>query len=263
MLEPSNEPTTEAYVEKPAARQLKSPPIGGYVLAGGRSSRMGTDKALLELAGKPLIEHAVTKLCRVCASAHILSASAALAGYAPLVADLHPGCGPIGGIEAALAHSPYDWNLILPVDLPLLPTAFLDGWARSARAGAARGLRIDHFTVSGVAQPTLLMVHREAAPYIVRAVERGDFKLFAVLEAAGRELAARHGLKLGRVFRSQPWDERGGFGAALGRASGATRQTTTAAQQRSQPLWFANLNTPEDFAEAEAHADALDTGEPV
>ena len=104
--------------------------VGGYVLAGGRSSRMGRDKALLELAGKPLIEHAVTKLRRVCAEVHILAGAegehAGLARYAPLVHDLHPGCGPISGIEAALTHTTHDWNLILAVDVPFLPTALLD-----------------------------------------------------------------------------------------------------------------------------------------
>ena len=78
------------------------PPVGGYVLAGGRSSRMGRDKALLELAGKPLVLHAVTKLRRVCAEVSVLSDNPELARYAPLVRDLHAGCGPMGGIEAAL-----------------------------------------------------------------------------------------------------------------------------------------------------------------
>jgi hypothetical protein len=54
-------------------------PVAGYVLAGGRSSRMGTDKALLELAGKPLIEHAVAKLRRICANVAILGSNPALA----------------------------------------------------------------------------------------------------------------------------------------------------------------------------------------
>ena len=85
---------------------MSTPPISGYVLAGGRSSRMRTDKSLLLLAGKPLIQQAVTKLGRVCAEVHILSANPALAAYAPLIPDIHPGCGPIGGMEAALAHSP-------------------------------------------------------------------------------------------------------------------------------------------------------------
>ena len=52
--------------------------VGGYVLAGGKSSRMGRDKALLELAGKPLVLHAVTKLRRVCADVHILSGNSGI-----------------------------------------------------------------------------------------------------------------------------------------------------------------------------------------
>jgi molybdopterin-guanine dinucleotide biosynthesis protein A len=82
---------------------------------------MGTVKALLQLGGKPLIEHAVTKLRRICADVHILSSNSELAPYAPLVRDIHPNCGPLGGIEAALLHSPYDWNLFLAVDMPFYP----------------------------------------------------------------------------------------------------------------------------------------------
>ncbi len=82
--------------------------IGGYVLAGGRSSRMGRDKALLELAGKPLVRHAVKKLRRVCMDVRVLSDNPELAAYAPIVPDIHRDCGPMGGIEAALTHSIFD-----------------------------------------------------------------------------------------------------------------------------------------------------------
>jgi molybdenum cofactor guanylyltransferase len=217
-------------VEKPATQPATN--LSAYILAGGRSSRMGTDKALLQLAGKPLIEHAVTKLRRITPHVHILSSNPALAEYAPLVPDLHPGTGPIGGIEAAVAHSPSDWNLILPVDLPFLPGIFVDAWVRSTLADQ-HGIRIALFTIDGLPQPTLLMIHRDAAPYISQAVERGNFKLYPVLEAAGRDLATRGGLNPKLVFRN------GAFAA--------------------QPLWFANLNTPEDFAEAEANIAVLDT----
>lgn len=232
--------------------------VGGYVLAGGRSSRMGADKGLLELAGKPLIRHAVKKLRRICIDVRILSNNPALADYAPLVPDLHPDCGPIGGMEAALAHSIFDWNLFLPVDIPLLPTAFLDHWVRNTIADEERGVRIALYTIDGIPQPTLLMMHRDAAPYISQAVERGNFKLFPALEAAGCDLAARRGLMHGFVFRNQKWDEGGRFRANGGIYS-QPWQTITEAQYAAQPLWFANLNTPEDFAEAEANITALDT----
>jgi molybdopterin-guanine dinucleotide biosynthesis protein A len=194
---------------------------------------MGHDKALLELGGKPLIAHAVTKLRRLCADVHILSANPGLAVYAPLVTDLHPGCGPIGGIEAALAHSRFDWDLILPVDVPFLPAVFLDAWVRSILADEASGVRIALFSVYGAPQPTILLIHRDAAASIAGAIQRGDFKLISVLEAAGRELATLGGRRPEDVFRN----------AAL----------------EAPPLWFANLNTPEDLKQAEANIAALDT----
>ncbi len=157
--------------------------VGGYVLAGGKSSRMGTDKALLQLGGKPLIEHAVNKLRRICMIVNILSSNPALAPFAPLISDLHPGRGPIGGIEAVLAHSIFDWNLFLPVDMPFLPTAFLNSWVRSTFADEASGVRIAIFTIDGTPQPTLLLIHRGAAPHISQAIERGSFKLISVLRS--------------------------------------------------------------------------------
>jgi len=233
--------------------------ICGYVLAGGRSSRMGTDKALLELAGKPLIAHAVTKLRRICAAVRILSSNHELAQYAPLVPDLHPGCGPIGGIEAALQYTPHDWNLILPVDLPLLPTAFLETWVTDTVQRSRMGrIRVAFFNVFGLPQPTLLLIHRSAAPYIATAVADGNFKLLSALEFAARELAPLTASFPEPVPYVLPINEDLHF---PGRAEhpGAAWHVLTPEQRAIKPLWFANLNTSEDFAEAEAHANALDT----
>jgi molybdenum cofactor guanylyltransferase len=221
-------------------------PISGYVLAGGRSSRMGTDKALLQLGGKPLIAHAVAKLRRVCASVHILGSDPEFAAYAPLVPDLHSDCGPIGGIEAALAHSHHDWNLILPVDVPFLPAAVLENWA-AAIVDPAQTTRVAMFTVDGRPQPAVCLLHKDIAPSIAAAVALGEFKLLAVLEASAEVLALQ---------REQPLDQ------FLRRAPPESLSTSlpgiTTGQRATIPLWFANLNTPEDFAEAETHIAALD-----
>jgi molybdopterin-guanine dinucleotide biosynthesis protein A len=226
-------------------------PISGYVLAGGRSSRMGADKALLQLAGKPLIAHAVAKLRCVCASVHILSANPALAAYAPLVPDLHPNCGPVGGIEAALAHTSCDWNLILAVDIPFLPAAVLYRWATHITAPTQTD-RVALFTADGRPQPAVCLLHKQIAPSIAAAVALEEFKLLPVLEAAANVLALQHGQPLQQLLSTDlspaellisPMDSAPAF---------------TAAQQSAQALWFANLNTPQDFALAEANTAALD-----
>jgi len=182
------------------------PEIGGYVLAGGKSVRMGRDKALLELAGQPLVRHAVKKLRRVCMDVRVLSGNPDLAAFVPIVPDLHPGCGPLGGMEAALAHSIFDWNLFMPVDMPFLPSAFLRYWVRRTLAEESRGARLAIFTVDGRPQPALAMVHRDVTQFVASAVERGEFKLYPVLEQAGAELAAECGIELGIVFRNLPWN---------------------------------------------------------
>lgn len=232
--------------------------VGGYVLAGGKSSRMGRDKAFLELGGKPLALHAVTKLRRVCADVHILSSQPELEVFAPLVPDMHEGCGPLSGLEAGLGHSWHDWNLFMPVDMPFLPSAFLDDWVRMVVAPERRGARVAMFTVDGVPQPLFCLLHKDIVLFVNEAMRRGEYKVFPVLEAAGKELARRQNVILGVAFANLPWDVDAPFSGTMGE-SGEGWWTVTKAQQRAKHLWFANLNTPEEFAAAEQHLDALDT----
>jgi molybdenum cofactor guanylyltransferase len=226
-------------------------PISGYVLAGGRSSRMGRDKALLSLAGRPLIDRAVTKLRRICEHVHILSNDPVLSAFAPIVPDLHPHCGPIGGIEAALAHTSHDWNLFLPVDMPLLPTALLSRWIADAldvsAPGRGRpGIRI--FTADGRPQPGVCLIHRAVAPLIARAIEREEFALISVFEAVGREVP--------QSFMSESLPN---FNLLARAISTGLWDNLTEAQLAAQPFWFLNVNTKQDLAIVQAHIAALDT----
>jgi len=247
-------------VERPANRPGTIPGVGGYVLAGGKSSRMGRDKALLELGGKPLIAHAVTKLCRLCANVHILGANPALAVCAPLVFDLHPGCGPISGLEAALANSPHDWNLMLPVDMPFVPTAFLEEWVRRVAWRRSLRIRVAYFSVFGRPQPALLLVHRDAAPHLTQAIARGEYKLLPALEGAAAALALPGAKPPERVPYVLSIDEHLKFGGReIPPVNVRPWQLLTPGQRAAQPLWFANLNTPEDFRLAEANIAALDS----
>jgi molybdopterin-guanine dinucleotide biosynthesis protein A len=230
--------------------------ISAYILAGGLSSRMGTDKAMLTLAGRRLIAHAVAKARRLTGGAHILSSRAELAGDGPLVPDLHPGTGPIGGIEAALRHSVSDWNLILPVDLPFVPAGFLEPWMRGI--AAQRPVRVAMFRVFDRSQPTLLMIHRDAAPWLTAAIERGEYRLRTALDEAARGLAGPGAPVWQTVPYVLPIDENVVPAAGYGPAGAAAWRTLTPAQVENWAEWFANLNTPKDFARAEGRIAALD-----
>ena len=77
-------------------------PVHGFVLAGGKSSRMGTDKALLEFCGRPLVEIAVEKLREFCAEVSIAGNRDDLSVFAPVAHETRVDCGPAAGIEAGL-----------------------------------------------------------------------------------------------------------------------------------------------------------------
>ncbi len=238
-------------------REGDLPPLAGYVLAGGRSSRMGTNKALLPLAGKPLLQHAITRLSRLCSPVRVLSNDPALGSFAPLVPDRHPDCGPLSGIEAALLDSEHDWNLILPVDVPFLTTAYLDNWLGAALHRRDPALRISTLSVGPVHHPTLLILHRELAPYLTASLQAGRYKLYPVLCSAAESFARQHGTSPTRVFwnpqasdvSAEPW---------TGEPS-AWRDFRFPRPLPPDFDEFMNLNTPAEFAAAEQLAYALDT----
>jgi molybdopterin-guanine dinucleotide biosynthesis protein A len=232
--------------------------FAAYVLAGGRSTRMGRDKALLQLADKTLIEHAVSKLVHLTSDVYILGSRTELAPFAPLVPDLHEGCGPLGGMEAALTHSFLDWALLVPVDMPFLPLTLLRTWITAVLQQP--GARLSFFIVDDVPQPALCMAHRNVLPFLSTALRQKRYKLAPVLEEAARALGHCDGLPLEQVLVRYDWrrqDALRSFARFVG-DSGEGMAGLTSAQRGASHLWFENLNTPEQFSEAQLHLDALD-----
>ncbi|MGB3724532.1 MAG: molybdenum cofactor guanylyltransferase [Glaciecola sp.] len=89
----------------------------GLVLAGGQSSRMGNDKAMLEIDGETMLARS-QKLLRACEVAKVVVSRND--GELDSLADMIPNKGPLSGIHSALHHY-LDYDLlIIPVDLPLL-----------------------------------------------------------------------------------------------------------------------------------------------
>lgn len=98
------------------------------MLAGGASSRMGRDKAWLELEGVPLVRLAVEKI-RSVGITEIFISGREDRDYSslncPVLRDLEPGYGPLGGIERALDACTSPLLLVLAVDMPHMTPAFL------------------------------------------------------------------------------------------------------------------------------------------
>jgi molybdopterin-guanine dinucleotide biosynthesis protein A len=221
---------------------------------------MGRDKALLTLGGRPLVEHALTKLRRVCREVSILSNNEELAAYGPVVRDLHPNCGPMAGLEAALADSVNEWTLVVPVDVPFVPTMMLFGWVRATLGWGVRSeTRVSMFTVDGVPQPTLVMLHQEVGPYLTVALAQGRYKLFPEFVSAAADLAAKRGLAEVDVLRQSAWTRESRFSSDAAEPQGPRWSESTRMQEEASQIYFANLNTPADFAEAEKFVDVLDT----
>ncbi len=95
--------------------------ITGIILAGGKSSRMGVDKAFISFQGKRLIEYGIDLLQRICDEVIISADNPRYKAFGlRVIADNHSNIGPLGGLEASLANSKTKHNLIIPSDTPFV-----------------------------------------------------------------------------------------------------------------------------------------------
>jgi len=113
----------------------------GYVLAGGKSRRMGSDKALLPFGGRPLGAWVAHRVQDVCGSAAVVGDPAKYSAWGfRVVEDIFPDAGPLGGIHAALSDSEADLNLIVGCDMPYVSEDFLRALIEIAEQTEADGV---------------------------------------------------------------------------------------------------------------------------
>jgi molybdenum cofactor guanylyltransferase len=194
--------------------QPAASPIAAFILAGGKSTRMGIDKAFVPLHGRTLLERALETAHSVTPNVHIVGDRTKFAPFGPVIEDIFPGCGPLGGIHAALRTSRFDVNLILAVDVPFASPTLLKYLVRKAIQSPA--LLITVPSMGQGLQPLCAVYRREFAERAENALGSGRYKIDALFDPSQTQMITEEEL------------------SAAGFSSNA----------------FRNLNTPEELEEA-------------
>ena len=196
-------------------------PFTVAIVAGGRSRRMGRDKALVELDGRPMLEHVIKRVSGL-GQAQTLLVSNDHAAHArfglPMVRDSLPDAGSLGGIYTALTHSHSGHTLVVACDMPFLSPALLRHMLELREEG-----RFDVIVprVDGYPQG-LHAVYGQACVAPIRAqIEAGRLKVIGFYDQARV-----------RYLDEDEWGPLDPTGRALGNVN--TPEELAAAQERKQ-----------------------------
>ena len=187
------------------------PDVTIFVLAGGKSTRMGRDKAFVEFQGRTLLARSLALARSMPADVRIVGSLEKFAPFATVVEDLFRDCGPLGGIHAALLAARTKLNVMLAVDMPFVSRAFLEYLIDKARDSP------DAFVVvprcNGGRQPLCAVYRREFAAVAESALRAGRNKIDLLFDVVQTRVIDQKEL------------ENAGFAASI----------------------FRNLNTPEEL----------------
>lgn len=154
------------------------PDFTALILAGGRSERMGANKALTPFRGIPMIGYSIglaenfTRSILICDNGNDLKSF----GY-PVVADIFPANAPLVGIHAGLTHSQTAWNLVLTCDMPLIPVELI-------RLLNDRLPLTDYLLVPGhnrMVEPLCGFYHRDLLPEIIKNIRNEKFSMLELV----------------------------------------------------------------------------------
>jgi len=189
--------------------------VSAFILAGGKSTRMGADKAFVLLNGRTLLARMLEAARSLTSNVSIVGDPAKYGAFAPVVHDIFPACGPLGGIHAALRLSRSDLNVILAVDTPFVSLALLQFLVTSARNSPDSVVTVAR--ANGEFQPLCAVYRREFAEPAELALRAGRYKIATLFDPASTQVIGEAEL------------ESAGFSANI----------------------FRNLNTPDELVRAQ------------
>jgi len=147
----------------------------GFVLAGGASSRMGRDKALLPLDGRTMVEEIAFTVRRAAGNVTLIGSPGKYGHLGlPVVPDEIENCGPLGGVYTALRVTEASWNLLVACDMPRVTEAFLKQLMEAAEGSDADCVVPE---IGGKIDPLCAVYHRRVAAAAELAIQRKLFKM--------------------------------------------------------------------------------------
>jgi molybdopterin-guanine dinucleotide biosynthesis protein A len=152
--------------------------VAAFILAGGKSTRMGADKAFVDYNGRTLLARALDLARSITPDVRIVGSAAKFAPFAPVVEDIIRDCGPLGGIHAALRTSQSELNVMLAVDTPFVSWAFLQYLISQAESTPAAAAVVPRDGESS--QPLCAIYRREFADAAESALLAGRNRIDAL-----------------------------------------------------------------------------------
>ena len=161
--------------------------ITGIVLAGGKSRRMGQDKALMNFRGKPLVQHAVELLRQVCGKV-IISANKTHYGFtgSEIWPDEQDIQAPMIGIYSCLKRTRDEWILVLSCDMPFVDPKLLELLISSAGSGT-RGVIIPVHDGDCI-EPLCGLYHKSLIPLMEQRIRVRDYSLQHLIQQSNHLL---------------------------------------------------------------------------
>jgi molybdopterin-guanine dinucleotide biosynthesis protein A len=154
----------------------------GFVLAGGNSKRMGQDKALLPVGSTVLAAQIAANVAEAAGSVSLVGDPERYRRLQfPVIPDLYPGFGPVGGVLTALTASSAEWNLVVACDMPGAAAGFLASLlAEAAESDTDCTVPV---TPDGRRHPLCAVYRRSAREPLRRAVEADIHRLLTAIQA--------------------------------------------------------------------------------
>jgi molybdenum cofactor guanylyltransferase len=207
----------------------------GFVTAGGRSTRMGRDKAFLELGSRPIIEHVIEALQPVTTSLAIIANNDQYSRFGfPVFADTNTDIGPLEAIRTALANSPTPLVILTGCDMPFVTSELFAFLLQAANEQSLRSEATEPPTTDSGLRTTdfpsaVVPLNEEGKPEPLCAVYST-----AALQTVS-DLIAEGGRKVSLLFE---------------KISCRLVSFAEIRHLQNSAFFFENLNTPEDFERA-------------